>query len=373
MSMEPTQSPPSETEVHSSEDFVHGEEDSKPTGDMSSSESIVNVEKEDLLDDDAVVEEAHDDSDSVVSGGDAPAAGDDGDGECSPEVLELLEELVKSGAMLTCDSTAETGSCYVLLIGTSHVSEESCRVVKAVISYLKPEAVLVELCSSRVSLLQPQTLKIPTMWEMIESLKQKQNIFGILYEWFLAKIASEFGVFPGSEFRVAYEEACKYGGKVMLVDRPIQITLKRTWAKMPLWHKVKFVYTLMFQDVFLPSSEEHGKRPQEMETADSMTLLIEELSKEFPSLIETLVYERDRYMATALLDIASGCNLVVAVIGNGHINGIKKNWKQPVSIEDLMEIPGDGSVFTVKRIVSSVAIAVAGTAIFTGILLARRR
>ena len=38
-----------------------------------------------------------------------------------------------------------------------------------------------------------------------------------------------------------------------------------------------------------------------------------------------------------------------------------------------MEIPGDGSVFTVKRIVSSVAIAVAGTAIFTGILLARRR
>ncbi|CDY59799.1 BnaAnng16300D [Brassica napus] len=345
MSMEPTQSPPSETEVHSSEDFVHGEEDSKPTGDMSSSESIVNVEKEDLLDDGAVVEEAHDDSDSVVSGGDAPAAGDDGDGECSPEVLELLEELVKSGAMLTCDSTAETGSCYVLLIGTSHVSEESCRVVKAVISYLKPEAVLVELCSSRVSLLQPQTLKI----------------------------ASEFGVFPGSEFRVAYEEACKYGGKVMLVDRPIQITLKRTWAKMPLWHKVKFVYTLMFQDVFLPSSEEHGKRPQEMETADSMTLLIEELSKEFPSLIETLVYERDRYMATALLDIASGCNLVVAVIGNGHINGIKKNWKQPVSIEDLMEIPGDGSVFTVKRIVSSVAIAVAGTAIFTGILLARRR
>ncbi|KAH0913598.1 hypothetical protein HID58_036919 [Brassica napus] len=339
MSMEPTQSPPSETEVHSSEDFVHGEEDSKPTGDMSSSESIVNVEKEDLLDDDAVVEEAHDDSDSVVSGGDAPAAGDDGDGECSPEVLELLEELVKSGAMLTCDSTAETGSCY---------------------------AVLVELCSSRVSLLQPQTLKIPTMWEMIESLKQKQNIFGILYE-------CEFGVFPGSEFRVAYEEACKYGGKVMLVDRPIQITLKRTWAKMPLWHKVKFVYTLMFQDVFLPSSEEHGKRPQEMETADSMTLLIEELSKEFPSLIETLVYERDRYMATALLDIASGCNLVVAVIGNGHINGIKKNWKQPVSIEDLMEIPGDGSVFTVKRIVSSVAIAVAGTAIFTGILLARRR
>ena len=42
-------------------------------------------------------------------------------------------------------------------------------------------------------------------------------------------------------------------------------------------------------------------------------------------------------------------------------------------MKDLMEIPSDNSVFTVKRIVSSVAIAVAGTAIFTGILLSRRR
>lgn len=38
-----------------------------------------------------------------------------------------------------------------------------------------------------------------------------------------------------------------------------------------------------------------------------------------------------------------------------------------------MEIPGDGSMFTVKRIVSLVGIAVAGTAIVTGIVLAGRR
>ncbi|CDY10036.1 BnaC08g44150D [Brassica napus] len=350
MSMEPTQSPPSETEVHSSEDFVHGEEDSKPTVDMSSSESIVNVEKEDLLDDDdAVVEEAQNDSDSVVSGGDAPAAGDDGDGESSPEVVELLEELVKSGAMLACESTADTGSCYVFLIGTSHVSEESCRLVKAVISDLKPEAVFLELCSSRVAMLQPQTLKI----------------------------ASQLEVFPGAEFRVAYEEAIKYGGTVILGDRPIQITLKRTSAKMPLWHKVKFLYAFMFQDVSLPSSEEVDKTAsltsQEMETADTMTSLIEELSKEFPSFMETLVHERDQFMASSLLRVASEYNSVVAVVGRAHVNGIKKNWKQPVSIEDLMEIPGDGSMFTVKRIVSLVGIAVAGTAIVTGIVLAGRR
>ncbi|KAJ4900994.1 Uncharacterized protein Rs2_14945 [Raphanus sativus] len=36
---------------------------------------------------------------------------------------------------------------------------ESCRKVQAVISILKPEAVFVELCSSHLSILKPQTLK----------------------------------------------------------------------------------------------------------------------------------------------------------------------------------------------------------------------
>lgn len=43
-----------------------------------------------------------------------------------------------------------------------------------------------------------------------------------------------------------------------------------------------------------------------------------------------------------------------------------------LQMNDLMEIPSDKSVFTITRIISSVAIAVAGTAIVSGILLARR-
>ncbi|CAF2105400.1 unnamed protein product [Brassica oleracea var. botrytis] len=357
-----------EPEVHSGgEDFVHIEEDSRPTGDISLSDSIVNVEKEDAVEE----EEEYKDSDSVVSGG---------EGSSEATKAELPEELAKSVVMLTCESTGESGSCDVYLIGTAHVSKESCREVQAVISILKPEAVFVELCSSRLSILKPQTLKIPTMSDMIESWKQKQNTFGILYGWFLAKASFlyqhfyQLEVLPGAEFRVAYEEALKYGGKVILGDRPVQqITLKRTWAKMPLWHKVKFLYSLLFQAVFLPSAEELDKMLKEMDNVDMLTLVIQEMSKEFPSLMDTLVHERDQYMASSLLRVASEHSSVVAVIGRGHINGIKKNWQQPITMKDLMEIPSDDSVFTVKRIISSVAIAVTGTAIVTGILLARRR
>lgn len=122
MTIEPTQSPTSELEpeVHSGEDFVHID-DPRPTGDISLSDSIVNVEKEELLDEAA--EEEFKDSDSVVSGGGA----DDGGGECSSETIkvELPEELAKSVVILTCESTAEGGSCDVYLVGTAHVSKVS--------------------------------------------------------------------------------------------------------------------------------------------------------------------------------------------------------------------------------------------------------
>ncbi|KAL0732341.1 hypothetical protein Bca4012_008550 [Brassica carinata] len=357
--MEPTQSP-SEPEVHSGEDFVHIEEHSRPTGDFNLSDSIVNVEKEDAVEEEE--EEEHRDSDPVVSGG------DDAGGECSSGKVELPEELAKSVVILTCESSGENGSCDVYLIGTAHVSkiwflEESCREVKEIISFLKPEAVFVELCASRVSILQPQSVKLFAYSGMVLCFATLDS----------NHIASQLEVFPGTEFRVAYEEALKYGGSVILGDRPVQITLKRTWAKMPLWHKVKFIYSLMFQAVFLPSAEELDRMLKEMDNVNMVTLVIQEMSKEFPSLMETLVHERDQYMASSLQRVASEHNSVVAVIGRGHINGIKKNWKQPITMKDLMEIPNDDSVFTVKRIVSSVAIAVAGTAIVTGILLSRRR
>ncbi|CAH8384441.1 unnamed protein product [Eruca vesicaria subsp. sativa] len=176
-------------------------------------------------------------------------SGEDGDGYGGGEYSSENDEAGVTGGIgeTRCDPDV-----IVLVTGI-------CQEVKEIISFLEPEVVFVELCASRVFILLPQTMKIPTMSDMIESWKQKQNTFGILYGWFLAKASfanHQLEVFPGTEFCVAYEEALKYGGSVILGDCPVQITLKRTWAKMTLWHKVKFIYSLMFQAVFLPSSEE---------------------------------------------------------------------------------------------------------------------
>ncbi|EFH39108.1 predicted protein [Arabidopsis lyrata subsp. lyrata] len=280
-------------EVQSGEEFVHID-DPKPSRDFLLSESIVNVEKEELL-----REEVDSNASSVITGDDS--IGESGDDdicgvadyvECAfetrTEKLELPEEFAKSVMVLTCESTVEGGSCDVYLVGTAHVSQsllESCREVETVIRSLKPQA------------------------------------------------AKKLEVFPGAEFRVAFEEANKYGGAVFPGDRPVQL--------------------------------------KDMSDADMLTMMIQEMSKEFPSLMETLVHERDKYMAYLLLRLASEHSSVVAVVGRGHLQGIKKNWNQPINIKELLELPTNESIFTVKNILKYLVVVVAGTAIVSGMYLAK--
>ncbi|CAN1166567.1 TraB domain-containing protein [Linum perenne] len=333
---------------------------------------------------------------------------------------EIPEELSRT-VMLTCESTAESGSCNVYLVGTAHVSQDSCREVEAVIRYLKPEVVFVELCSDRKNLLTPQDLKFTLLFERFKHLELpladmlkvfnrcqhlekccrsgNRNITRL--EYYIAgflrrqdryfcfiQVASKLEVFPGSEFRVASEEAKACGAEVILGDRPVQVTLQRTWRKMPLRHKAKLIYSLCFQAVFLPSPVKLTRMAselqyfiKEMEDVDMLTLVIQEMSKAYPTLMETLVHERDQfriyirlwYMASMLHKTASEHSLVVAVVGRGHLEGIKKHWQQPVSMEELLKIPESKPVVSVLKIMTSIGAVAAGVAIVSGIYLLRKK
>ncbi|XP_058210666.1 uncharacterized protein LOC131323064 [Rhododendron vialii] len=299
-------------------------------------------------------------------GGSAAAAEDAGD-----RWKVLPEELCLNVVKLLCKSTADGGICEVYVIGTAHVSKESCQEVKAVIGFIKPQVVFLELCPSRKAVLFPQNLKVPTMRDMVEMWKTQRDIFGILYSWFLAKVASKLEVCPGSEFRVACEEALKYDDNVQvkLGDRPVQITLQRTWAKMPLWHKIKLLYSVVFQAFFLPSSEDLNKMLKEMDDADMLTRVIQDMSKQFPTLMETLVHERDQYMSATLLEVAGTHSSIVAVVGKGHLEGIKKYWNPSVELEHLQhaDMPSRRLAISAVKLLTTVGVAAAGVAMISGL------
>ncbi|KAL4348796.1 hypothetical protein GQ457_17G023630 [Hibiscus cannabinus] len=259
-------------------------------------------------------------------------------------------------------------------------AKESCREVEAVISYLKPQVAFLELCSSRVGVFNTRNvedLKVPSVVEMVEMWRNKHNLFDILCIWLLALIASSIEVVPGSEFGVAYEEARKYDAEVILGDRPDHITCSRISGKMTLREKMRLLGSLCLQMVVWPSVEDLCKFVnflKDMDEDDKLTRMMQELNEKFPTLFETIVDERDQYMSYGLLRTARKHSSVVAVVGRGHLPGIRKYWKQPVSINELTTIPPQKPTLSTGEILAYLAIAIAFVSgIVLGIYLASKK
>jgi len=144
---------------------------------------------------------------------------------------------------------------------------------------------------------------------------------------------------PGEEFRVALQEAQAIGAKVMLGDRNVNITLKRTWAALSPWQRVKFLFSMAYQGLRMPDPEELTSMLEQLKETDMLTKAIQELSKDFPSLAEPLIFERDRYMVHSLRSVAPFAAKVVAVVGAGHLPGIRENWERDIDIGKIVEVP----------------------------------
>ncbi|GAB2262077.1 hypothetical protein Droror1_Dr00003074 [Drosera rotundifolia] len=205
--------------------------------------------------------------------------------------------------------------CDVWLIGTLHVSQDSCREVQAIISHLEPE--------------------IRTMNEMIDMWRKNQNLFGIIFIWFLAKVADKLEVLPGSEFRVAFGEAKKCCSKMFLGDRPVQITLWRTWAKMPLWHKIKLVHYFLFAPFFLPNAEDLNRMEpsQGRVRCGDVVAVIRESSEDPAELFSAMTVNKRRGKG-------GGENLVAA--GDEGKEGRTRRWL-------AMRADGDGGYMEGRR------------------------
>ncbi|KAH6761180.1 TraB family protein, partial [Perilla frutescens var. frutescens] len=141
-------------------------------------------------------------------------------------------------------------------------------------------------------------------------------------------------------------------------DRPVEITMRRTWANMSPWQKTKLRSSELFEAVCLLSPEYVTKKLKELDDGDMLPPAFQEMSKRFPALMETLVHERDQYMSATLLRVAREHNSVVAVVRMGHLVGIQKNWKQPVDLKKLLSMPPEKKRTPVGNILFYVAATV---------------
>jgi len=128
-------------------------------------------------------------------------------------------------------------------------------------------------------------------------------------------------VFPGSEMLEAVDEAERVGAKTIMIDRPIQLILKEI-REVPLLERLKIGLDVLVA-LFAISTKQQTTTQLKKSDLDE---LITEFEAKYPTLFRILVKERDRYMADRLQEIVqSTTGQVIAVVGLGHVKGIKQH------------------------------------------------
>lgn len=235
-------------------------------------------------------------------------------------------------------TTLNLGARIFHIIGTAHISAQSVIEVRETIEKVKPDSVCVELCETRF-----QSMSDPDRWK-------KLDIFQVIRQgktlYFLANLAlsayqralgDKFGVKPGEEQREGIKVAEEVGAELVLADRDIQATLKRTWANLGFWGK-----TRLLGSMFQPAEEAEeltAERLEAMKERDTVSEMMREFAEALPQIKEPLIDERDHYLIASVVN-APG-DTVVAVVGAGHVEGMVANLKRAEEIdrEALSVIP----------------------------------
>jgi pheromone shutdown-related protein TraB len=226
----------------------------------------------------------------------------------------------------------------IVLVGTAHISKDSVEEVKEVIENYKPDIVAVELCKRRYDAITKKD-----QWENtpITKLLKSNNAYLMLAQTFLSsiqrKLGKEYGVEPGSEMIAAIKEAEKHNLEVALVDRDISITLKRAWRKMGIREKFRLTWEFLKAIVGYDEEELEELDLKKLMDKDVISSLMEEFSVIAPSISNVLIHERDEYIAKKILD-ESKKGKVVAVVGAGHLKGIKEQLEKKELKTDLSKL-----------------------------------
>jgi pheromone shutdown-related protein TraB len=223
----------------------------------------------------------------------------------------------------------ELGKKRISLVGTAHVSKKSITEVKKIITKEKPDSVAIELCPGRYEqLISGDSWQDMKINEVLKSGKSHILLLHLVLMNFQRRIGNELGVKPGEEMLEAAKSAEKEGSTIVFADRPVELTMQRMLSMMGLKEKAKIMMHF-FSGMFEAQIDE--ELIEKMKEKDVLTEAIETLSGIAPSAKRVLIDERDSYMAARILE-ADGEN-IVAVVGAGHVEGIKKLLENGVLVK----------------------------------------
>ncbi len=226
----------------------------------------------------------------------------------------------------------------IILVGTAHISKESVELVKETIKKERPDCVCVELDDKRYKAIsQRDAFEQLDIKRVIKSKQLTTLMANLILSSYQKKLGEKLGVLPGSELIEATKVAKELGIKIELCDRDVRTTLLRAWRLTPLWKKGKLLSSLVLS--LFDDTDVTEERLRELKRSDVISELMEELGQAMPELKRVLIDERDTYLSEKIK--AAEGKKIVAVVGAGHVEGVKKALLEDRSrqMEEISTVP----------------------------------
>ncbi|MBP66848.1 MAG: conjugal transfer protein TraB [Euryarchaeota archaeon] len=223
------------------------------------------------------------------------------------------------------------------LLGTAHVATASVEAVREQIETYKPKVVGVELCQTRHdALVEGRRLDKEGLRRVIKEGKAPMVLIQAMLSAEQRRMGLLEGQEPGAELLAAVEAAKEAGLDVALVDRDIQVTMRRAWKKMRWRERFRLLFSLFAED---EEAEEEIDLDELLSDSDLLSSMMQELKQFSPGAGEALIDERDRYIAEKIMQAKTDEKMLV-VVGAGHLQGIQKTLTPytPLATDEFNEI-----------------------------------
>ncbi|HEY5970960.1 MAG TPA: TraB/GumN family protein, partial [Pseudoxanthomonas sp.] len=147
---------------------------------------------------------------------------------------------------------------------------------------------------------------------------------------------------PGAELKAAALDARERSLPVHLIDREVGLTFKRALSRLGWWGRAKISAGIMM--AMFADEEVGDDEIEKLKQGDLLESSFGDFANESPALYESIIAERDRYMAARLRESAthgSGAREVLVVIGAGHLHGmaghLSTGTESPMTVRNELE------------------------------------
>jgi len=231
-----------------------------------------------------------------------------------------------------------------ILVGTAHVAQESVALVSEVIRAEQPDGVCIELDPRRYeTLVAQQQFEALDLREVIRRRQLATLLVNLVLVAYQRRLGGKLGVLPGAEFLEAARVAEECGIPIELCDRDVRTTLRRAWAATPFFKKLWLLSSVLA--TLFERLEVSEEALRELRRRDVVTGLLREIGESFPYLKKALIDERDAYLAEKIRRTPG--RKLVAVVGAGHVEGIRRNLMEgrEIALEPLETLPPESRLW----------------------------